>query len=82
MGKKLDEAFYQLSAQARHHTVLAVARQTEYDNAFANGFVEALRIVQGIRDGKVTPVHHSPSDAFEVATKPSRRARGSRGNRR
>ena len=51
MGQKLDEAYYRLQDEARHHTRLALAKQTDYENGFAQGFTEALRIVMAIRDG-------------------------------
>lgn len=50
MGKKLEEAYYRLTNETRHHTKLAMARPTDYDTGFAQGFAEALRIVQTIRD--------------------------------
>ena len=50
MGKKLEEAYEKLSNEVRHHTKLAMARGEQYDNGFAQGFAEALRIVQAIRD--------------------------------
>jgi len=52
MGKKLEEAYEKLSNETRHHTKLAMARQNEFDSGFAQGFAEALRIVQAIRDKK------------------------------
>jgi len=50
MGKKLDEAYFRLSNETRHHTKLAMARQDDFENGFAQGFSEALRIVASIRD--------------------------------
>jgi len=50
MGKKLDKAFYQLSNETRHHINLAMAKQTDFENGFAQGFAEALRIVAKIRE--------------------------------
>ena len=51
MGKKLDEAFYRLRSEAEHHTKLSVARGRDaFEAGFANGFVEALRIISEIRD--------------------------------
>jgi len=50
MGKKLDKAFYQLSNETRHHINLAMAKQTDFENGFAQGFAEALRIVANIRE--------------------------------
>jgi len=52
MGKKLDEAYYQLRNEAEHHTKLALAKQTEFENGFAMGFTEAVRIIMNIREGK------------------------------
>jgi hypothetical protein len=52
MGAKLDEAFHRLQDEARHHTRLALAKQDDYENGFAQGFTEALRIVIAIREGK------------------------------
>ena len=52
MGKKIEEAYFRLSNETRHHTKLALAKQTDYENGFASGFAEALRIVAAIRDGK------------------------------
>lgn len=56
MGQKLDEAYYRLQNEARHHTKLALAKQTDYENGFATGFTEALRIVMSIRDGEISPL--------------------------
>ena len=50
MGKKLDKAFYQLSNETRHHINLAMAKQEDFENGFAQGFSEALRIVANIRE--------------------------------
>jgi hypothetical protein len=50
MGKKLDEAYYRLSNEVRHHTKLAMVKQEDFENGFAQGFAEALRIVQSIRE--------------------------------
>jgi RNAse (barnase) inhibitor barstar len=50
MGKKLDKVFYLLSNEVRHHVKLALVRQSDYENGFAQGFSEALRIVQEIRE--------------------------------
>ena len=50
MGKKLDKSFYQLSNETRHHINLAMAKQTDFENGFAQGFAEALRIVVNIRE--------------------------------
>ena len=50
MGKKLEEAYEKLSNEVRHHTKLALVKQEDYENGFAQGFSEALRIVQAIRD--------------------------------
>jgi hypothetical protein len=52
MGKKLDEAYYKLLNEAEHHTRLAFAKQTEFENGFAQGFTEAVRIVRAIREGR------------------------------
>jgi len=56
MGEKLDAAYYHLQNEARHHTKLAVVKNDIYENGFAMGFTEALRIVQAIRDGKIKPL--------------------------
>lgn len=50
MGAKLDEAYYRLQSEANHHTKLALAKPSDYENGFAQGFIEALRIVMQIRD--------------------------------
>jgi hypothetical protein len=50
MGKKLDKVFYQLSNETRHHINLAMAKQEDFENGFAQGFSEALRIVAKIRE--------------------------------
>ena len=81
MGKKLDEAYYRLSVESNHHIRLSQARADEYENGFASGFVEALRIVQAIRDGKIAPVQHPADDDDSVFARSSRRARGRRGRR-
>lgn len=49
MGKKLDEAYSLIRAQAEHHLKLSQKRDTEYDSGFAQGFYEALLIVSKIR---------------------------------
>ena len=53
MGKKIDNACERLGNESRHHIKLALAKQTDYENGFAQGFTEALRIVQDIKDGKL-----------------------------
>ena len=53
MGRKIDEAFYRLSVEANHHIRLSQTKQEDYENGFAQGFVEALRIVGNIRNQKV-----------------------------
>jgi hypothetical protein len=68
MGKKLDEAYYRLLAEANHHTRLAQAKDEEYENGFASGFVEALRIVVGIRSEGVSPAYRGKG----VSKRPSR----------
>jgi len=50
MGKKIDKAFELISAEARHHIKLAMIKQNDYENGFAQGFAEALRIVHNIRE--------------------------------
>jgi hypothetical protein len=50
MSKKIDEAFYKLQSEAQHHIKLSQARQDEYENGFAQGMSEALRIVAAIRE--------------------------------
>jgi hypothetical protein len=50
MGKKIDKAFELISIETRHHIKLAMAKQTDYENGFAQGFAEALRILQNIRE--------------------------------
>ncbi len=50
MSKKIDEAFFQLRKEAEHHLKLAQARSDDFENGFAQGMSEALRIVAGIRD--------------------------------
>lgn len=69
MGKKLDEAYYPLLAEANHHTRLAQAKDEDYENGFALGFVEALRIVASLREQKVSSVYRKnttkrPSERF------------------
>jgi hypothetical protein len=50
MGKKIEEACFLLQNEARHHTKLALVKQDVYENGFAMGFTEALRIVSQVRD--------------------------------
>ena len=50
MSKKIDEAFYKLQSEAQHHIKLSQAREDEYENGFAQGMAEALRIVATIRE--------------------------------
>ncbi|MEI6855369.1 MAG: hypothetical protein WCK12_04700 [Acidimicrobiaceae bacterium] len=50
MSKKIDEAFYKLQSEAQHHIKLSQARKDEYENGFAQGMAEALRIVATIRE--------------------------------
>ena len=52
MGKKLDLALERLNNEARHHTKLALTKQTDFENGFAQGFTEAVRILEGIRNVK------------------------------
>ncbi len=49
MGKKLNEAVIRLQNEAEHHTRLALAKKTDYENGFAQGFTEALRIAREIQ---------------------------------
>jgi hypothetical protein len=49
MGKKLNEAVVRLQNEAEHHTKLALAKQTDYENGFAMGFTEALNIAREIQ---------------------------------
>ena len=49
MGRKLNEAVERLSNEASHHTKLALVKQTEFENGFAMGFTEALRIAREIQ---------------------------------
>jgi flagellar biosynthesis/type III secretory pathway protein FliH len=49
VGRKLNEAVEILSNEANHHTKLALAKQTEFENGFAQGFTEALRIARNIQ---------------------------------
>jgi len=49
MGKKLDEAYFRLSNEVRHHIKLAAVKNDLYESGFAQGFAEALRIVESIR---------------------------------
>ena len=50
MGKKLDEAFNRLWIETQHHTRLSLTRDDPYETGFANGFVEAMRIIAEIRN--------------------------------
>lgn len=50
MGKKLDEAYYKIKAQAEHHMRLAQDREGKYDTGFAQGYYEALIIITEIRN--------------------------------
>ena len=52
MGKKIEEAYFRLQNEARHHTKLALVKQDVYENGFAMGFTEALRIVIQVRDAQ------------------------------
>ena len=49
MGEKIEEAYVRLRTEAEHHTKLAQTRDDAYENGFAQGFAEALRIVAEIR---------------------------------
>ena len=49
MGKKLNEAVNRLQNEAEHHTRLALAKKTDYENGFAQGFTEAMRIAREIQ---------------------------------
>ena len=73
MGKKIDEAYYRLTTEANHHIRLSQTRNSEYDNGFAQGFVEALRIVQSARDGAQPMLRNSfPHGA--IITRPTKRS--------
>lgn len=50
MGKKLDEAYYKVKAQAEHHMRLSQVRDENYDKGFAQAFYEALIIISDIRN--------------------------------
>lgn len=50
--RRIDHAYRRLLQEARHHTNLALVKQTDYENGFAQGFTEALRIVIEIRESK------------------------------
>jgi hypothetical protein len=50
MSKKIDEAFYKLQSEAQHHIKLSQAREDDFENGFAQGMAEALRIIAAIRD--------------------------------
>jgi len=49
VGEKIEEAYVRLRTEAEHHTRLAQARDDAFENGFAQGFAEALRIVAEIR---------------------------------
>jgi len=50
MNKKIEDAFTQLRSEAEHHLRLSQARSDDFENGFAQGMSEALRIVAAIRD--------------------------------
>jgi hypothetical protein len=50
VSPKIDEAFYQLQHESQHHLKLSLARQSDFENGFAQGMLEALRIVAAIRN--------------------------------
>ena len=50
MGKKLDEAHSRLWTEAQHHVRLSLTRDDPYETGFANGVVEAMRIIAEIRN--------------------------------
>jgi UTP-glucose-1-phosphate uridylyltransferase len=50
MGKKIDDAFSKLLSESRHHTKLSQVRGDPFECGFANGFVEAMRIVDQVRN--------------------------------
>ena len=51
MSQKIDDAFYRLQQESQHHLKLSLARESEFENGFAQGLLEAFRIVAAIRDG-------------------------------
>lgn len=55
MGEKIDEALFRLWIEAEHHTKLAQSRDDTFESGFAQGFAEAVRIVEEIRGGHPYP---------------------------
>lgn len=51
MGHKIETAIEQVRCEAEHHTRLAQARGDVFENGFAQGFVEALHILQNVAQG-------------------------------
>ena len=49
VGDKIEQVYGRLRTEAEHHTRLAQARDDAFENGFAQGFAEALRIVAEIR---------------------------------
>lgn len=86
MGKKLDEAYYQLLKGTERYLQLSQVRGTEYDNGVAEGYAEALRLVANVRNDVYKPVQHldietTGGNARLFVGARGRRARGLRGKR-
>jgi hypothetical protein len=52
MGKKLEEAFFRIRMEATHALNHSLQASTDYNNGFAQGYAEALRILHQVREGK------------------------------
>ena len=53
--RKIDYAYRRLLGEARHHVKLSQIKNSDYENGFAQGLTEALRIVAEARNGSKDP---------------------------
>ena len=50
MGRKLDKVYEKVLAETVHATNRAIVRDDRWDQGFAQGFAEALRIITSERE--------------------------------
>jgi len=53
--RRIDQAYYHLMSEVRHHVKLSQVKNSDYENGFAQGLTEALRIVAEARNGSKDP---------------------------
>lgn len=53
--RRIDQAYYRLVSEVRHHVKLSQVKNSDYENGFAQGLTEALRIVTEARNSLQRP---------------------------